>query len=238
LLDRVMQSLSLEIAGSHVSERIREGFEVAIIGAPNVGKSTLLNRLAGREAAITSEIAGTTRDVIEVRMDLGGLPVIMLDTAGLRETEDAVERIGVARARERAEAADLRIILTETPEAETPGEDDIVVRAKADSGQADGLAVSGLTGAGVDRLVAEVTARLERKAARPATATRQRHRVAMSNGRRALESARDGLSGGAETAELVAEDIRTAIRALETLVGRIGVEDVLDRIFSQFCIGK
>ena len=91
-----------------MAERIRDGFEVAILGAPNVGKSTLLNALAGREAAITSEIAGTTRDVIEVRMDLNGLPVTVLDTAGLRESADTVERIGVDRARSRAEAADLR----------------------------------------------------------------------------------------------------------------------------------
>jgi tRNA modification GTPase len=238
LLSTVMNELKDEIAGSAASERIREGFEVAIIGAPNVGKSTLLNRLAGREAAITSEVAGTTRDVIEVRMDLGGLPVTFLDTAGLRETEDVVERIGVERARKRAEEADLRILLTEEPADAGAGEADIVVRAKADQRKGSGLAVSGLTGAGVDVLVDMITSRLERMAARPATAMRERHRLALEEGLRALESAQNRLSAGVKAEELVSEEIRAAVRSLESLVGRIGVEDVLDRIFKQFCIGK
>ena len=105
--------LEKEIESTKLSERVRSGFEVAIIGAPNVGKSTLINALAGREAAITSKVAGTTRDVIEVRMDLNGLPVTFLDTAGLRETKNEVEILGIKRARDRAETADLRIFLTE-----------------------------------------------------------------------------------------------------------------------------
>jgi len=113
LLGGVLAELKAESKGALVSERIRDGFEVAIVGPPNVGKSTLLNALAGREAAITSEVAGTTRDVIEVRMDLAGLPVTFLDTAGLRETKDAVEAIGVARALDRAVSADLRVVLTD-----------------------------------------------------------------------------------------------------------------------------
>ncbi|RME15226.1 MAG: tRNA uridine-5-carboxymethylaminomethyl(34) synthesis GTPase MnmE, partial [Alphaproteobacteria bacterium] len=111
LLDEVEAGLSREIEGVSIAERIRDGFEVAIVGPPNAGKSTLLNALAGREAAITSEIAGTTRDVIEVRMDVGGLPVTFLDTAGLRESGDSVERIGIERAIDRANAADLRVFL-------------------------------------------------------------------------------------------------------------------------------
>ncbi|MFT6075012.1 MAG: tRNA modification GTPase, partial [Yoonia sp.] len=111
LLDSVASEMQREADGVRAAERVRDGFEVAIIGAPNVGKSTLLNMLAGRDVAITSEIAGTTRDVIEVRMDLNGLPVTLLDTAGLRETDDIVEGLGVARAQERAERADLRIHL-------------------------------------------------------------------------------------------------------------------------------
>ncbi|NBB81637.1 MAG: tRNA uridine-5-carboxymethylaminomethyl(34) synthesis GTPase MnmE, partial [Verrucomicrobia bacterium] len=111
LLESVRAELDKEIAGVGSAERIREGFEVAIVGAPNVGKSTLLNVLAGRDAAITSEVAGTTRDVIEVRMDLSGLPVTLLDTAGLRTTEDEVESIGVDLAMKRAKAADLRVFL-------------------------------------------------------------------------------------------------------------------------------
>jgi tRNA modification GTPase len=113
LLAGVMLDLEAEISGVRISERIRDGFEVAIVGRPNVGKSTLLNALAGREAAITSEIAGTTRDVIEVRMELAGLPVTLLDTAGLRETDDVVETAGVALAKKRAEQADLRLLMIE-----------------------------------------------------------------------------------------------------------------------------
>ena len=111
LLSRVKSDIQTEINGSYTAERIRSGFEVALVGAPNTGKSTLLNRLAGREAAITSDIAGTTRDVIEVRMDLGGLPVTFLDTAGLRISEDEIEAIGIQRAMLRATQADLRVFL-------------------------------------------------------------------------------------------------------------------------------
>src|SRR6056297_728706 len=117
LLEQVAQGLSQEIAGFGAAERIRTGFEIAIIGAPNVGKSTLLNKLAGREAAITSQVAGTTRDVIEVRMDLFGLPVTFLDTAGLRETDDVIETMGIQRAVTRAKDADLRVYLTENEDA-------------------------------------------------------------------------------------------------------------------------
>lgn len=113
LLEKTEKSLERQISGIHAAERVRAGFEVAIVGATNVGKSTLLNALAGRDAAITSEFAGTTRDVIEVRMDLSGLPVTFLDTAGFRETDDAVESIGIERARQRAERADLRVFLVE-----------------------------------------------------------------------------------------------------------------------------
>ena len=111
ILASLLGELRVEADGAKISERLRDGFEVAIVGAPNAGKSTLLNALAGREAAITSEFAGTTRDVIEVRMDVGGLPVTFLDTAGLRESTDAVESIGIQRAKVRAAAADLRVFL-------------------------------------------------------------------------------------------------------------------------------
>ncbi len=238
LLSSVASELRAESEGVRIAERIRHGFEVAIVGAPNAGKSTLLNRLAGREAAITAETAGTTRDVIEVRMDLDGLAVTMLDTAGLREAEDAVERIGVARARERAAGADLRIHLL--AEGEAPqiavAEDDIVVRAKADLHGGDG--VSGKTGAGVDRLVQQVTDRLRSRAAGAGVAMRERHRAAMLRAVDHLENAQGVLAGGGEQAEILAEELRAAARAIDSLVGRLDVEDILGEIFTSFCIGK
>jgi tRNA modification GTPase len=241
LIGNVGASLRHEADSVHVAERIREGFEVAIVGAPNVGKSTLLNALAGREAAITSEIAGTTRDVIEVRMDLHGLPVTLLDTAGVRDTEDAIESLGVERARRRAEDADLRIFIVEKQLDKpilAPREEDIVAIGKADLGTPLAFAVSGKTGAGLDMLMQRIAGVLERRASGAATATRDRHREAILRALRALESATDEVNHGPERAELAAEEIRTAIRALDSLVGRIDVDHILDEIFARFCLGK
>ena len=240
LIDGLLTDLRREIAGASVAERVRDGFEVAIIGAPNAGKSTLLNALAGREAAITSEIAGTTRDVIEVRMDLDGLAVTLLDTAGLRETADPVEQIGVARALARASAADLRVFLLDHHGEEllmTPKDEDIVVQGKADVRPRNG-AVSGRTGQGLDQLVARITAVLARKAASAGVMTRERHKVAMIRAVEAMESARNQVQGFGGAAELVALDLRRAARALDMLVGRVDTENLLDEIFASFCIGK
>lgn len=240
LIDGLLADLRREIAGASVAERVRDGFEVAIIGAPNAGKSTLLNALAGREAAITSEIAGTTRDVIEVRMDLDGLAVTLLDTAGLRETDDPVEQIGVARALARASAADLRVFLLDHDGEVllmTPKDEDIVVQGKADVRPRDG-AVSGRTGQGLDQLVARITAVLVGKAASAGVMTRERHKVAMIRAVEAMESARNQVQGFGGAAELVALDLRRAARALDMLVGRVDTENLLDEIFASFCIGK
>jgi tRNA modification GTPase len=240
LVSAVMDELRAEIAGVSVSERIRTGFEVAIVGPPNAGKSTLLNALSGREAAITSEYAGTTRDVIEVRMDLAGLPVTLLDTAGLRETEDVVESIGISRARERAEAADLRVFLIEpegTPEM-APNRDDIVLVSKADIRGDVGSAISGKTGEGISELVSRITSTLSNRAAQSSVATRLRHAQAMERGLAALNDAARLLPFGEESADVAAEELRTAIRALDSLVGRIDIENVLDEIFASFCLGK
>jgi len=240
LLSGVRNSLTKEIEGVRTAERIRTGFEVAIVGAPNVGKSTLLNALAGREAAITSEYAGTTRDVIEVRMDLDGLPVTLLDTAGLRETTDVIEEIGIRRARERASLADLRVFLVqdgESPEM-VPEPFDIVVRAKADLLQDKAGAVSGTSGEGIESLVQEITRILAARAANTGIATRERHRVALLSASTALEAAFDDLGYGPDRYDLAAEELRHATRALESLVGRVDVENLLDEIFSSFCVGK
>ncbi|MBN9886089.1 tRNA uridine-5-carboxymethylaminomethyl(34) synthesis GTPase MnmE [Salipiger abyssi] len=239
LIALVSGSLDRELSGIDAAERIRMGFEVAILGAPNVGKSSLLNALAGREAAITSEIAGTTRDVIEVRMDISGLPVTLLDTAGLRETQDPVEKIGIARARERAKASDLRVVLVDergVPEMEL-GAEDIVLRSKADlTGDSGGI--SAFSGQGVDLLIAEIGARLSDKVQAAGLATRERHRVAFIQGKSALEAASEMLRRGPDWYDLAAEEIRTAIRSLELLIGRVDVENLLDEIFSSFCLGK
>lgn len=240
LLADVAIELKRETAGVVMAERIRSGFEVAIVGAPNVGKSTLLNALAGRDAAITSEYAGTTRDVIEVRMDLAGLPVTLLDTAGLRETTDIVEEMGIALARKRAKAADLRVFLAEETDAlDVTWEDgDIRVFPKADVRSDKTNAVSGLTGAGVDDLVQRVSDTLKAKSASAGLATRERHRVAMVVARQALDDAREVLSSGPDHYDIAAEELRRGIRALESLVGRIDVESLLDEIFASFCLGK
>ena len=214
-------------------------FTLAIVGRPNVGKSTLLNALAGREAAITSEIAGTTRDVIEVRMDLGGLPVTILDTAGLRDTDDPVESIGVEKAQARARSADLRIFLVDVgaSPAFEPIARDIVVASKADLIGESSEGVSGRTGQGLPKLIEMIQSRISELAGQSGIATRERHRFAMSSASGSLRDALVNLESG-EVYELVAEDIRSAIRSLDSLIGRVDVEMLLDDIFSSFCIGK
>lgn len=240
LLVKTKADLEQQIAGAEVAERIRSGFEVAIVGAPNVGKSTLLNALAGREAAIVSEYAGTTRDVIEVRMDLGGLPVTFLDTAGIRETSDPIESIGIARAVDRAKQADLRVHLVEAGSTAeiVLGEDDVVLRSKADllSSGADG--VSGRTGQGVSELVERITAILSERGSFAGIATRYRHKIAMERAVASLDAAQASLSRGELSVDVAAEELRASIRALDSLVGRVDVESVLDEIFKSFCLGK
>lgn len=240
LIAKVKTQMRREAEGVRIAERLRDGFEVAIIGAPNVGKSTLLNRLAGREVAITSEIAGTTRDVIEVRLDLDGLAVTMLDTAGLRDTDDIVEGIGVQRAKDRARQADIRVYMM--LEGDEPpqyiDENDIVVLAKADLSTGNGFAVSGKTGAGIDALVDRISNLLQERVASVGIAMRERHRLAMLNAIEYLEAAESDLDLQHGMTDLTAEELRSAIRAVDSLVGRVDVEHVLDEIFSSFCIGK
>lgn len=241
LLTTVKNDVEHQAEGVKIAERIRSGFEVAIIGAPNVGKSTLLNALAGREAAITSDIAGTTRDVIEVKMDLNGLPVTLLDTAGLRETLDTVEKIGIQRALERSANSDLRVILSETgdwPEGFDRRDDDILVGAKSDLGDFEGLAVSGKTGLGMDGLVDVISAKLADRSSSSGIATRERHRVALQRAFRDLSKSEEILQYGPDHYELAAEELRSAIRALNSLIGQVDVENLLDEIFASFCLGK
>ncbi len=241
-------------------ERLRNGLYVVIAGAPNVGKSSLLNALARRDAAIVSERAGTTRDVVEVRLDLGGLPVTVADTAGLRESRDEIEAEGVRRALALAAAADLRIVMVEAaPVIEMESrieslldEDAMIVVNKIDLREvAAGTRVKGrrawplsaATGRGLggflEALEGEVERRVGRSEAPPLT--RERHRSAVEETaaclRRFLAGSRDGGAADARV-ELLAEDLRLGARALGRITGRIDVEELLDVVFRDFCIGK
>ena len=240
IISEIRDSITKEINGSIIAERVRSGFEVAIVGAPNLGKSTLLNALAGREAAITSEIAGTTRDVIEVRMDLGGVPVTLLDTAGIRETSDVVEGIGVSRALDRASMADAIVYLYDGASQLAAFEDDetvIRLRAKDDAGDyPDG--VSGQTGNGIEGLVQQLTQRFCDMTRDVGIATRERHRIAMQDALVHLLNAESIVQQGPEMYDIGAEELRISCRVLDTLIGRVDVESLLDEIFSSFCIGK
>lgn len=241
LIDKVLDELRLEAEGSVAAERIRNGFEVAIVGPPNVGKSTLLNKLAGREAALTSKIAGTTRDVIEVRLDLGGLPVTFLDTAGIRETDDEIEALGVGLATRRAEAADMRVYLCVSSEDLWPverKEGDLQILGKVDISQSSSVGISGLTGDGVSGLVASISKELSQRVSGGSTLIRERHRVAIREALVSLNLARNRLSSDSSDSEIIAEDIRMSARALDPLIGSVGVENILDEVFSSFCLGK
>ncbi len=242
-IDAVRHEVAAELAGNRIAERLRDGFQVALVGLPNVGKSTLLNCLAGREAAITSEHAGTTRDVIEVHMDLDGLPVTLLDLAGMRDAQDPVERIGVSRSKDRAEGADLRVFLIEAPcDLEAVGvarqEGDIVCHAKVDLVGGDAAGVSGLTGAGVDALVREIGDVLRLGASKVGLSSHARQRRALETLHGALGQAGTRLREGEPGIDLAAEELRAGLRAIDFLVGRVDVETVLDSIFRNFCIGK
>jgi tRNA modification GTPase len=243
-----IERIDRALATADSAARLREGFTVVIAGPPNVGKSTLMNALAGRDVAITSPIPGTTRDLIEVFLDLRGYPVILVDTAGIRESSDPIEREGVARARRKAASADLTLWLSDGGDepAPPPSVDcpTLAVRTKIDLREADALfarptdlAISAKTGAGVDRML-DVIAELaeERMSSRePALLTLERHRRGFRDARQALASA---LAPDAAEPELIAEDLRRAAVAMDCIVGRIGVEDVLGEIFARLCVGK
>lgn len=244
LLRGVAASIAGMLAGAGAAERLREGFEVAVLGAPNAGKSSFLNALARRDVAITSAVAGTTRDVIEVRMDLRGLPVTMLDTAGIRETADPVEAEGVARARSRGEAADLRLWLVAPGGARPPdglmGPDDLLLASKVDlaPGPDGSLGVSAVSGAGIEAVMDAVAGVLERRAAGASAAMRVRHRIALETACGRIAAAEHWLRRGDGALELAAEELRAATTALSSLLGRVDPEDVLDDIFASFCLGK
>ncbi len=254
------RALDAEIADhlddAHLGERLRDGVRAVILGPPNVGKSSLFNALARREAAIVSEVAGTTRDLIEVHFDLAGYPLTLIDTAGLRTPGDAIESEGVRRARAMAEAADLRLVLVDArdwpklPEetAALIDERALIVVNKIDLAAVDVgatwndvpvVTVSARTGTGLRRLLKVLTARLgdlfEAAAGAGPGLTRLRHRQALEAARGHLQRA---IGAPDDAPELLAEDLHLAARELGRITGRVDVEDILDAIFRDFCIGK
>lgn len=252
-VETLIAEMQAHLDDGHRGERLRDGLHIAIIGPPNAGKSSLLNALARREAAIVSDIAGTTRDIVEVHLDLGGYPVVLADTAGLRDAAESIESEGIRRARARAEQADLRLAVFDgaswpTVDVHTVSLIDdsaLLVVNKADLGAVPetpvvndrpALPVSVKTGAGLDRLLDHLTALVADRFSGGSTApalTRARHRAALSECTEALLRAR-----AADLAELAAEDLRLAVRALGRVTGRVEVDELLDVIFRDFCIGK
>jgi tRNA modification GTPase len=256
------EEIAASLADGGRGERLRDGLVVAIAGPPNAGKSTLLNRLARREAAIVSPQPGTTRDVIEVHLDLEGYPVTLLDTAGIRQSDDPVEQEGVRRARQRAAAADLVLWVTDASAAggtvNGPGEQlchaeiwwlrnkiDLVAgssctRSESQSSKSVGgyFAISATASIGMEALVAALAAHAKGyfSATQSVIITRARHRRALEDTVAALDRALAESNGGRE--ELIAEDLRAAAMTLGRLIGRVDVEDILDVIFRDFCIGK
>lgn len=229
------EALQRELAGFSSAERIRMGFEVAIIGPPNAGKSSLLNRLAQRDVAIVSDREGTTRDVIELKFDLNGLPVTFLDTAGLRESADAVERIGIDRALNRAKSADLRIHLSRDGDIvqELWHPDDVIAVSHADIYESDAdLTLSAVTGHGIDKMIGIIGEILRNRVSSAGLISHERQRLEIITALEAVEGV------GGLPAELIAEKLRLSAASLDRLLGRIGADDYLDVIFSSFCIGK
>lgn len=230
LLEVVRADIRQALAGYPAAERLRAGFEVAIVGPPNAGKSSLLNRIAKRELALVSDIAGTTRDVIELHTELGGLAVTFLDTAGLRDSSDLVESMGVSRARDRAKHADLRLHLTDgSPvDADLFASGDLVLRSKSDLGEGD---LSARTGDGISAVLESIQEKLADRIAGAGFIARRRQADA-------LQRALSAVSEVSDTPELLAEQIRVALQGLSEVVGRVAPDDYLDEIFASFCIGK
>ncbi|MHB1302998.1 MAG: tRNA uridine-5-carboxymethylaminomethyl(34) synthesis GTPase MnmE [Acidiphilium sp.] len=241
-IEALRAELAAAIGAGAAAARLREGVEVVVLGAPNAGKSTLVNVLAGEDVAIVSEVPGTTRDAIGVRLDLGGVKVRLTDTAGLRQSADAIEAEGVRRARDHARRADLLVVCAAAPAFEAPavaaGVPAVMVATKADlaaSVPAGMLAVSALTGDGVPELAEALRTAvhgLVERGAGPAL-PRPRQIACLRDMEAALAAAL-----AVPDAELRAEELQTAAAALARLTGVIGVEDILDAVFSGFCIGK
>jgi tRNA modification GTPase len=247
ILAPILTGLKAELSAANAGERLREGLIIVIAGPPNAGKSTLFNALARREVAIVTPFAGTTRDIIEVHLDLSGCSVTLLDTAGLRESSDAVEEIGISRAREKAKAADLVLWLSEAAAPVPPaveGGDVWPVLTKSDLLPAEKrrsscqkLSISAETGENIDLLIKKMEdfAHAALSGGHAGLIARERHRNEFKTAASALSRI---LADPDAPAELLAEDLRLAMFSLQRLTGAVDVEDILGEIFSRFCIGK
>lgn len=235
-LEQVATDIQTALNRSERGRAVRNGVEIAIIGPPNAGKSTLLNQLVGRDVAITSPQAGTTRDIVEAHMVIAGMPVTLADTAGLRDTLDDIEAEGVRRARARADDSHLRIILHRDDNVDTLVQDGDIVLKNVE-GTVEINEINALSGIGVDTLLQKIETIIRDRftSGEPAGLTRARHTDCARHALAATQSAQSHLG---IAPELVSEDIRTALRAIDELAGRSDIEEVFDRIFSQFCVGK
>ena len=244
VLQRLSKALQAEISGFSAARRVREGLEIAIVGRPNAGKSTLANAIIGRAVALTSDVPGTTRDIIEAWITISGQSVCLLDMAGLRETEDVVESLGVSAALNRANSADIRLFLLDNlddipKKSVVKQPQDIIAFGKADIRRMPGsLAVSGKTGEGLDRLFDTLSKRVSEMVSGASGFGSERQSKAILNASSSLQMAMSVLGSHQGGFEIVAEHVRYAEAALDSLIGRVDVEDVLGEIFSRFCIGK
>jgi tRNA modification GTPase len=248
-LETIRTEVRAALATSRHGEIVREGFVVLISGPPNAGKSSLLNAIAQRDVAIVSDIPGTTRDLVEVLIDLDGVPVVLVDSAGIRETDDPVERIGIDRVRRRAEHADLVLWLSEA-EADDVGAEAyrkegrpmVLVRTKADragrKSDSGELAISSRTGAGLPDLIGLIRSSVSDldKHREPAIVTSDRQRLVLLDAEAGLGRAIAAAPLGQP--ELLAEELRRCALAFTRISGKVGVEDLLDSIFARFCFGK
>ncbi len=257
-LDELSRDMTRVLSGAERGERVRAGIDIAIIGPPNAGKSSIINRLVGRDAAIVTDTPGTTRDIVEVNLVLAGLPVRLSDTAGLRESEDAIEVEGIRRARARAEQADIRIVVMDGQLVDGQSVDeraeglallqagDFLLLNKSDlktnaslkvDTSVHQLGVSAQTGAGFDALLAglESEVRARYTTGHEPGLTRARHRDCVARAQSSVERAKTALG---IAPELAGDDLRAALQALRELAGETDIEAVFERIFSRFCVGK